>query len=112
MRRYLLIASESPSSPPRWQARRAAQNKPDTVERLIFAVPSGRTSYDAHREETFGVIHPLAPHYNTLLRTDPNDPTASKIVGDLAESWTISKDGRTYTREAPARASSSTTAAR
>jgi peptide/nickel transport system substrate-binding protein len=74
-----------------------AQDKPRYGGELVFAVPSEPPSYDAHREETFGVIHPLAPHYNTLLRPDPNDPKASKIVGDLAESWTISKDGRTYT---------------
>ena len=54
-------------------------------------------SYDAHREETFGVMHPMAPHYNTLLRVDPFDQTGTKPVGDLAESWTISKDGLVYT---------------
>ena len=74
-----------------------AQDKPRYGGELVFAVPSEPPSYDAHREETFGVIHPLAPHYNTLLRPDPNDRTGAKIVGDLAESWTISKDGRTYT---------------
>src|SRR6058998_61956 len=75
----------------------AAQEKPRYGGELVFAVPSEPPSYDAHREETFGVIHPLAPHYNTLLRPDPADKTATRIVGDLAESWTISKDGRTYT---------------
>src|SRR6266478_2003603 len=75
----------------------AAQEKPRYGGELVLAVPSEPPSYDAHREETFGVIHPLAPHYNTLLRPDPTDRTATKIVGDLAESWTISKDGRTYT---------------
>src|SRR5262245_32416570 len=75
----------------------AAQDKPRMGGELIFAVPSEPPSYDAHREETFGVIHPIAPHYNTLLRTDPTDRTGTKIVGDLAESWTIAKDGRTYT---------------
>src|SRR5438128_11861427 len=75
----------------------AAQEKPRAGGQLLFAVPSEPPSYDAHREETFGVIHPLAPHYNTLLRPDPADKTATRIVGDLAESWTISKDGRTYT---------------
>src|SRR5439155_24966674 len=30
-------------------------------------------------------------------RPDPTDRLATKIVGDLAESWTITKDGRTYT---------------
>src|SRR5216117_1298591 len=74
-----------------------AQEKPRYGGEFIFAVPSEPPSYDAHREETFGVIHPLAPHYNTLLRPDPADKTATRIVGDLAESWTISKDGRTYT---------------
>src|SRR5215831_13175676 len=75
----------------------AAQDKPRYGGELIFAVPSEPPSYDAHREETFGVIHPMAPHYNTLLRTDPLDRTGTKPVGDLAESWTVSKDGRTYT---------------
>ena len=79
-------------SPAAW-----AQDKPRYGGELVFAVPSEPPSYDAHREETFGVIHPVAPHYNTLLRPDPTDKLATKIVGDLAESWTISKDGRTYT---------------
>ena len=39
----------------------------------------------------------MAPHYSTLLRVDPTDKTGTKPVGDLAESWTISKDGLTYT---------------
>src|SRR5262245_56639865 len=64
---------------------------------LLFVVPSEPPSYDAHREETFGLIHPTAPHYDTLLRVDPFDPTGTKVVPSLAESWTISKDGRTYT---------------
>ncbi len=75
----------------------AAQDKPRYGGELVFAVPSEPPSYDAHREETFGVIHPIAPHYNTLLQTDPNDKTGTKVVPDLAESWTTSKDGRTYT---------------
>src|SRR5207249_11149500 len=53
-------------------------------------------SYDAHREETFALIHPAAPHYNTLLRIDPLDPTGTRVVGDLAMSWTVSPDKRTY----------------
>src|SRR5437773_4272667 len=74
-----------------------AQERPRYGGELVFAVPSEPPSYDAHREETFGVIHPMAPHYNTLLRPDPNDKTATRTVGDLAESWTISKAGRVYT---------------
>src|SRR5437899_11044710 len=74
-----------------------AQDKPRHGGELVFVVPSEPPSYDAHQEETFGVIHPMAPHYNTLLRVDPNDRTGTKPVGDLAESWTVSKDGLTYT---------------
>jgi peptide/nickel transport system substrate-binding protein len=75
----------------------AAQDKPRAGGELIFAVPSEPPSYDGHREETFGVIHPVAPHYNTLMRVDPTDKSGTKIVNDLAESWTMAKDGRTYT---------------
>jgi peptide/nickel transport system substrate-binding protein len=75
----------------------AAQERPRYGGELIFVVPSEPPSYDAHQEETFGVIHPIAPHYNTLLRVDPFDRTGTKPVGDLAESWTVSKDGLTYT---------------
>ena len=71
--------------------RAAAQDKPRYGGELIFVVPSEPPSYDGHREETFGLIHPIAPHYNTLLRIDPIDRTGTKPVGDLAESWTISK---------------------
>jgi peptide/nickel transport system substrate-binding protein len=97
MRRYLrvhiaMIATVAAALTPA-----AAQDKPRYGGELLFAVPSEPPSYDAHREETFGVMHPMAPHYNTLLRIDPNDKTGTKPVGDLAESWTAAKDGRTYT---------------
>lgn len=64
---------------------------------LVFVVPVDPPGYDAHQEETFALIHPAAPHYSTLLRVDPFDTTGTKIVGDLAESWTVSPDFRTYT---------------
>ena len=64
---------------------------------LVFVVGSEMPSYDGHREETFGLMHPIGPHYNTLLRVDPNDPTGTRIIGDLAESWTVAKEGLTYT---------------
>jgi len=75
----------------------AAQDKPRYGGELVFVVPAEPPSYDGHREETFALIHPTAPHYNTLLRVDPFDRTGTKVVGDLAESWTISRDGLTYT---------------
>src|SRR5436189_4405920 len=74
-----------------------AQEKPRSGGELVFVVPSEPPSYDAHQEETFGVIHPMAPHYSTLLKVDPFDKSGTKPVGDVAESWTVSKDGLTYT---------------
>ena len=88
----LAFAALSFAAAPGW-----AQDKPRSGGELTFVVPSEPPSYDAHEEETFGVTHPIAPHYNTLLRVDPFDRTGTKPVGDLAESWTISKDGMTYT---------------
>jgi peptide/nickel transport system substrate-binding protein len=75
----------------------AAQDRPKYGGELVFPVPSEPPSYDGHREETFGLIHPFAPFYNTLIRVDPTDPSGTKPVPSLAESWTVSNDGRTYT---------------
>src|SRR5262244_3941649 len=74
-----------------------AQERPRYGGELVYVVPTEPASYDAHREGTFALIHPLAPVYSTLLRFDPTDHTGTKVIGDLAESWTIAKDGRTYT---------------
>ena len=74
----------------------AAASQPRGGGELTFVVPGEPPSYDAHREETFALIHPAAPHYNTLLRIDPLDPTGTRVVGDLATSWTVSTDKRTY----------------
>jgi peptide/nickel transport system substrate-binding protein len=72
-----------------------AQEQPRSGGELIMAVPSEPPSYDGHREETFGLIHPIAPFYSLLLRVDPDDYT--KIVGDLAERWVVSDDKLRYT---------------
>ena len=74
-----------------------AQDSPRRGGELVFMVPAEPPSYDGHREGTFGTVHPLAPHYNTLLRIDPTDRTGTRPVPDLAESWTVSPDGLTYT---------------
>ena len=58
----------------------ATAQAPRNGGELIFPVPSEPPSYDGHREETFGLIHPIAPFYNTLLRVDPTDPAGTKPV--------------------------------
>jgi len=75
----------------------SAAQSPRNGGELVFPVPSEPPSYDGHREETFGLIHPIAPFYNTLLRVDPNDPGGTKPYPSVAESWTESKDGKTFT---------------
>jgi peptide/nickel transport system substrate-binding protein len=80
-----------------WVTPAGAQETPRHGGELVFAVPSAPPTYDGHQEETFGLIHPVAPHYNTLLRVDPLDRSGTKPVGDVAESWTIAKDALTYT---------------
>ncbi|MGA0115299.1 MAG: ABC transporter substrate-binding protein [Burkholderiales bacterium] len=62
---------------------------------LKFAVSAEPPNYDCHANSSFAFIHPVRPHYNTLLKFDPEKYPAVK--GDLAESWTVSKDGLTYT---------------
>src|SRR3972149_2894788 len=52
---------------------------------LVFPVPSEPPSYDGHREETFGLIHPIAPFYHTLLRVDPNDKGGTKPHPSIPE---------------------------
>jgi peptide/nickel transport system substrate-binding protein len=72
-----------------------AQQTPRSGGELTFVVSAEPPSYDGHRETSFALIHPVAPHYSTLLRIDVKNDY--KVVGDLAESWTISQDGKTYT---------------
>ncbi len=74
-----------------------AQQRPRYGGELIFLVPSEPPSYDGHREGTFGLVHPFAPFYNTLLSMDPTDRTGTRPVASLAESWTISPEGTIYT---------------
>ena len=79
--------------PPAW-----GQDTPRHGGELIVILPaSDPPSYDAHREDTFAVLHPAAPHYSTLLKVDPTDPTATRLVGDLADAWSVYADGRVYT---------------
>ena len=75
-------------------AARAAES-PRSGGELVFAVGEIPPSFDGHRETTFGMLHPVAPHYSTLLRFDPQN--YPKIVGDVAESWSFSRDGLTLT---------------
>ena len=72
-----------------------AADAPKSGGLLKFAVGAEPPNYDCHAQTSFAFIHPVRPHYNTLLEFDTAKYPA--IKGDLAESWTVSKDGLTYT---------------
>ncbi len=72
-----------------------AAETPKSGGLLKFAVGAEPPNYDCHAQISFAFIHPVRPHYNTLLEFDTAKYPA--IKGDLAESWTVSKDGLTYT---------------
>jgi peptide/nickel transport system substrate-binding protein len=73
----------------------SAASSPQRGGILPFAVDAEPPNYDCHANFSFVLIHVVAPHYSTLLKFDTaNYP---QVVGDLAESWTVSPDRRTYT---------------
>src|SRR5689334_11883596 len=62
---------------------------------LTFVVEGGPPDYDCHGGSSYVVLNYVAPSYSTLLKYDaPNYP---KVVGDAADSWTVSADNLTYT---------------
>jgi len=76
-------------------AHAASAQTPKRGGQLKFAVSAEPPNYDCHANSSFAFIHPVRPHYSTLLEFDPvNYP---KIRGDLAESWDVSPDKLTYT---------------
>src|SRR5437764_13428513 len=55
-------------------------------------------SFDGHREQTFAMIHPVAPFYSLLVRVNPDNPSSNDFVCDLCtEMPTPADDGKTYT---------------
>ena len=67
-----------------WVGPSSAEEKPQYGGILTFAVAADPPTFDHHRETTFTVMHPIAPHYSLLLKFDPEN--YPKIVGDLVES--------------------------
>ena len=77
----------------------AAQETPRSGGELVFVVPAEPPSFDAHREESFALLHPAAPLYNTLLRVDPDDPTATDEFYQRQSRATDREERRRHIRE-------------
>ena len=73
----------------------AAAEVPKRGGTLNFAVVAEPPNYDCHGSTTFALVHPIAPHYSLLVKFDGKD--YPKVIGDLAQSWTVAPDGMSYT---------------
>ena len=73
----------------------AEEEKPVYGGVMKVAIQGDPPSLDMHQESTFLVMIPFGNVYNTLIKFHPH--RHDDIVGDLAESWTSSEDGMTYT---------------
>jgi peptide/nickel transport system substrate-binding protein len=72
-----------------------AQDKPRYGGILNWFDYGDPSRLDVHAESPLVVQQATAGVYSGLLHRDPDEPT--KVVGDLAERWTVSPDGKTYT---------------
>src|SRR5246127_1419291 len=67
--------------------------KPGGVLRL--GLTNRPPHFDVHQSGTFNNLGAMACMFDNLIRRDPFD--RSKIIPDLAHSWEIAEDGKTYT---------------
>ncbi len=63
---------------------------------LNYAVTTEPPNYDCHGNTNYGVSQAIFPHYSRLLK-DAGDWRNPKLTGDVAESWDMAPDGRTFT---------------
>jgi peptide/nickel transport system substrate-binding protein len=91
---------------PRWQAQAATPPGPDFQLKapepqpkyggtLRYSVHSAPAHFDIHQSGTVANMGAQGPMYDNLIRRDPRD--GQTIIPDLAHTWEISPDGKTYT---------------
>jgi peptide/nickel transport system substrate-binding protein len=73
----------------------AASQAPKRGGNLVFAISAETPHYDCHGSDTYATLHFSAPFYSTLLKF--NLDKYPEVMGDLAESWTVATDLKTYT---------------
>jgi len=62
---------------------------------LRMGIPNRPPHFDLHQSGTFFNLGAMACMFDNLIRRDPFD--SSNIIPDLAHSWEIGEDGKTYT---------------
>jgi peptide/nickel transport system substrate-binding protein len=63
---------------------------------LRYGIPSTPAHFDLHQSGTVNNLGTQGCMYDNLIRRDPRD-SGQTIIPDLAHSWEISRDGKTYT---------------
>src|SRR5437879_6635826 len=63
---------------------------------LRYGLTSHPPHFDVHQSGTFNNIGSQGCMFDNLVRRDPRD-SGKTIIPDLAHSWEIAKDGKTYT---------------
>src|SRR5262252_8354994 len=73
----------------------APEPKPKSGGVLRMGIPNRPPHFDLHQSGTFFNLGAMACMFDNLIRRDPFD--RAKIIPDLAHSWEIAEDGKTYT---------------
>src|SRR5215831_14719983 len=74
---------------------KAPEGSPKRGGVLRWGGLANSTLYDLHQTGTIANMGPQAPMYDLLVQVDPVH--WDQVIPDLAQSWTISEDGLTYT---------------
>lgn len=73
----------------------SASKKPEYGGILTYRLAGDPPNFDMISNSTYMVQNPMAPIYNNLVTFDPMNP--DKVIGDLAQKWEVSPDGKVYT---------------
>ena len=63
---------------------------------LKYGITMRPPHFDIHQAGTIATLGAMAPMFDNLVRHNPLD-SGKTIIPDLAHSWEIAKDGKTYT---------------
>ena len=75
---------------------KAPEPNPKSGGVLKYAITSRPPHFDFHQSGTINSLGSQACMFDNLVRRDPRD-SGKTIIPDLAHSWEIAKDGKTYT---------------
>lgn len=74
----------------------AAEPNPKSGGVLRYGITSRPPHFDVHQSGTINSLGSQGCMFDNLIRRDPRD-SGKTIIPDLAQSWEIAKDGKTYT---------------